>query len=362
MTPVQLFFAFLRLGAVGFGGPIALIALMEQEFVLRRKLVTLDAFNESYVFCKLLPGPVAVQMSLAVGYRIAGRRGGLAAGLGFVIPGLALIVLLAIFYELIAGVSFIASLLVGMRLGALAIIADSVVRMTKPIRRDLAACAVIPCAAVGFLFFKSWEPVIILLAGFAFVFAPSSERRSLHVVAFPTLALLFLVHFRAGAFVYGTGLAILPFLQEEVVNVYHWLTLPQFLDGIAFGQVTPGPVTVTSAFIGYKAAGLLGAGAAALGMYLPGVILILGVVPWLQEKVRGRAGLAKFQRGAIPAVVGCIVGAFLQLASSEVQGVVPIVAVVSLTALAVWTRWPGWLVLLIGGALGPLIVFLTGKT
>jgi chromate transporter len=346
---IEIFLLFLKLGATGFGGPIALIALMEQECVRQRGWISHGEFNEAYLFCKLLPGPVAYQMALWMGAHVRGRLGGLVAGLSFLFPGVILVLGLTLFYGALAQAQAFGQAMEGMRSAALAVIGESVWRMLVPYRRDPLAFALIAFGVVGFLIAPRAEPLLIIAGGLAIVFS-SRQAKGLKALAWPVAAQLFWTHFKAGIFVFGTGLAIIPYLQAEVVGRLHWLGEGEFLDGIAFGQITPGPVTITSVFIGYRVAGLAGSLIAAAGMYTPGILLILGVVPWLRRRLAGSPHLSFFQRGAVPTVVGCLIGGSLILGRASVTGWASWF-VLGISAILLWKRLPGWLVIPLGSFL-----------
>lgn len=305
----ELFKVFLKIGSTGFGGPLALIALMEKEFIQKRRELSSQEFNEAFVFCKLLPGPLAYQMALWIGQRLGGLKGAYAAGFSFLLPAFLWVLLLSILYPTLGNISFFNPLLDGMRIGALALIFDSVYRMFLPYRK-IAFAYIYGVAAIYLMFIVStFEPLIVLVGGALHVLL---KRKRFFSFAPFTLLQLFWVHFKAGAFVFGTGLAIIPFLEREVVEHYRWLSKSEFMDGIALGQITPGPVTMTSVFIGYNAHGLLGVMAAFIGMYLPGILIILYLLPKLKNKIFGQT-LADFHEGAIPYVIGCLFGASIQL-------------------------------------------------
>lgn len=354
----EIFATFLKLGATGFGGPIALVALIDQECRARKKWISTQAFNEAVLFCKLLPGPLAYQVALWVGRDLRGVPGGLAACLGFLLPGFSLILVLAVFYQSLQGWAPFAGLLVGVRAAALIVILLSVWKLAEPYRRSGWAWVGMLAGGAWMFSFPRWEPVGILVGGIAAILWKRAARppgvMGVDLTA-ATLTALFLVHFKAGAFVYGTGVAVLPFLQTEAVNVHHWLTIEQFLDGIAFGQVTPGPLTIASAFIGYYASGIVGAVLATAGMYLPGMILVLGLVPLLYARLQGKRWLIDFQSGAMPVVIGGIVGAWGILLPAAVPNVWA-AALVALLGGVAWRfpKLPAWAIMILGGVLGTL--------
>ncbi|MBY0369944.1 chromate transporter [bacterium] len=355
-----IFLTFLKLGATGFGGPVALISLIDQECRLRLKWISAAQFNEAVLFCKLLPGPLAYQVALWVGKDLRGFWGGIAACLGFLIPGFSLILVLAIFYQSLHDWALFEGVLQGVRGAALIVILISLWKLAEPYKHKAVAWVGAGLGGLWMYAFPRWEPASILLGGLVSV-AWRQRRRSLGLLSVEPFSLALLgtllwVHFKAGAFVYGTGVAVLPFLQHEVVDLRHWLTPEQFLDGIAFGQVTPGPLTIASAFIGYYAAGFWGAVVATAGMYLPGMLLVLGVVPLIHSRLRGKQWLLDFQEGAMPIVVGGIAGAWVFL----LPAAVPRASAGVLTAFLGVVAWrfpklPAWGMMILGGVLGAVI-------
>lgn len=344
-TLFTLFKSFFRLGLLGFGGPVALVALMESEVCRSRRWLNAEEFSERFVICKLLPGPVAFQMALWIGHKLRGVLGGLIAGLAFLMPGAFLVLLLAIFYQEVGHLNFVAVLTSGMRIGALVVIWDSAVRLFEPYFKIQAAWMFLATGLVLYLCFPSLEPLIILVNGSLAIALRRWTRLSLSWVT--VLASLFWVHFKAGAFTFGTGLAIIPILQHAVVDVYLWMSAPEFLDAVAFGQITPGPVTLTSTFVGYRAAGFLGALAATLGMYLPGVIVILIIMPIVFPKLQGARTLIQFGMGAIPTVIGCIIGAAFGLVQTTLVDTPSLFLCFTLLILNTRFRLVGWKIILL---------------
>ncbi len=343
MSLSQLAGIFLRIGATGFGGPVALVAFMEEEFCARRAILPRAVFNESYVLCKMLPGPVAYQMALSIGYLLRGRLGGLVSGVCFLLPSFLMMLALSVFYTQVQGFAGFKAVAEGLRAGALVVIFDSVLRMAKPHAKDAEAWVF---AAIGAVFMWLWprgEPLIILAGGLAVVFGSRILSKK------ASLLPLFWVHFKAGAFTFGTGLAIIPLLQHESVEVYRWLTQEQFLDAIAFGQVTPGPITIASVFIGYQVDAWIGAVVAAFGIYLPGALIVLGVLPGLRRRLTGTPFLQKFQRGALPTVIGCILAASLVFGAGVVSKWETALVFLALGVLSYFRRMPSWAVIGLGG-------------
>ncbi|NBX82048.1 hypothetical protein EBQ90_03045 [bacterium] len=353
----QLAAYFLKAGSIGFGGPLALVAMMEQECVHRKHWVTRERFESSFVFCKMLPGPMAYQMALWVGYEVRGVLGGLLAGICFVLPAATLLYLFAKFYQNLSSLSSANAVLDGMRIGALVIILQSVYSLFLPYRREVAAWIYCVFGALAMVFIPRAEPLIILAGGFLSLVAHRSQLYRVKTSLGSVLLALWWTHFKAGAFVFGTGLAIIPVLQKEIVDVYGWLSQREFLDALAFAQVTPGPVTTMSAFVGYKVAGDLGALTASIGMYLPGALLILGVLPRVRKKLEAREELHQFQIGAVPTVIGCLVTASIGLLISGLTDPPRVGLFIFLLVIQIRMQWPPWLVILLGSGFQTILQF-----
>lgn len=302
---LDIFTSFLKIGALGFGGPVGLIAQIEKEFVFKRSLITTQVFQQKYVISKLLPGPVAFQMALNAGHELRGRLGGFIAGLGFLIPGALLILLISIFYGQFSTFSSYQAISSGLQIGALLIIIDSIYKMARPQFRTIKTLLPVVLAGILMALLPSYEPIIILSFGALAVFLHWAKGKKFSCDCGLLLSLFF-VHFKAAWIVFGTGLAVIPVLQQDIVNVHAWVSPEVFLDGILFGQITPGPVTITSVFIGYQIASFIGAFVAMAGMYLPGVIIVLFLLPPLEKKIMSSSYFEHFQKAAFAAVVGCI--------------------------------------------------------
>ncbi len=363
--------SFARIGFMGFGGPFAAIAMMEEEFVRRRGWVSPDRFAEIYAICKLLPGPIGPQVAIAVGKECSGVRGGVVAGLAFIIPSFLLVVGIAALYSSGHAIPKQDRLLHGVQLGALAVVFATSFQLFRPsIRLRRAWVLALVNAALTYLH-PAMEPLYILGTGLFGVLI-SRERltpaqkekppRALHVgvalalsgatLGQPALLQLFWTCFKSSAFVFGTGLAILPLLENDFVTRLQWITHAQFMDSIAVGQITPGPFTISVAFIGYLVSGWVGACVASLGMFLPSFINVLILLPRVWDRFKQSSASGVFVQWAVPAVVGCIFAAAIRLARMSVdQPIEGIWVLVGIIALA-WKRVPSWALLIVSGLLG----------
>lgn len=366
---------FLRLGLLGFGGPIALIRLMEIETVEKRRWFKAENFSSMYAMVKLLPGPIAVQMAIWLGMERGGRKGGIIAGISMVFPSFLLLLVLSYIYFHLGARSELSGFLGGMQLGTLAVILISVIGLSTPYRRSIEAWVIALISAVLIQTSPSLEPFWILLAGAygvlkdrhaskphllgslspAPILALASAATSAPDLTLGTLWKLFWLCFKGGAFVFGTAIAIIPMLEGDAVQKYGWLTHAQFMDGIALGQVSPGPFSITVVFIGFKVAGILGSSIAALGIYLPAFLNILFIVPRIWKRVQGHPALHSFVSRAMPSIIGCILGAVIHL-GYPILGT-PTAALISLAALVLGLRFslPNWMLIPGAGALFVLL-------
>lgn len=347
---------FMKIGAMGFGGPLALIAMVEETTVKRLKWLPASKFAEITAVCKALPGPVGALVSIQVGRLYAGTAGGLAAGLGYFVPAFILMLMLSAGYRSLPP-GFISQpsvqeLVKGLQLGALALIFVSVVRMAKPEIRNPISWVIGALAFFWITRYPSHEPALIVGSGVFMLFA-YLLRKSASLRTDPaTLLMLFWICIKAGAFTFGTGLAIVPLLEGEFVQKMQWFSRSTFLDGLVLGQITPGPVIITATFLGYQVAGFWGGIIATFGIFLPAFILMLVIAPRIWDRVSGKPAFSAFTSGAIPAVIGSILATWWQLTTFAATSLDKAAALAVLAAISL--KLPSWAVVGLGGILGAL--------
>jgi len=361
-----------RIGCVGFGGPPAHISLLRELCVERRGWLSAHEFEDAIAACNLLPGPASTQLAIFCAWRLGGRRGALLGGLGFVLPGLVLILGLSILFLAGSPPAWVR----GAGAGAGAAVAAVAVRAgaglipsswaRAPAHRRWVTYALLgglAGALVGALL------VLVLVACGLIEVALRRDRRRegmLSLNAWPLIAvaagasggLLALVwtSLKVGALSYGGGFVIVPLMQGDAVNRFHWMTDPQFLNAVALGQVTPGPVTHTVAVVGYAAAGIAGALLAAFVAFLPSFsFVLLGARHF--DRLRGNAGVLAFLDGAGPAAIGAIVGSAVPLALALSEPWQAAILAAAAFALLV-ARGSVVVVLLAAGAIGALAALL----
>jgi chromate transporter len=365
---------FLKLGTIGFGGPVALVGYMRRDLVEARRWIGEDEYALGLALAQIMPGPLAAQLAMALGFFRRGFRGALLTGLAFVLPSFVMVVALGALYVALGGLWWMRALFYGVAACVIAIIALSAWRLAeKTNRRDGWLWGI--SVAVGVVTVALGQELVlfVLVAGLGVLFArapPAWLRRAFPraslVLPFPLLALasvgwwppvtagllltILLFFAKAGAFVFGSGLAIVPFLHQGVVTQYHWLSEPQFLDAVAVAMITPGPVVITVGFIGYLVAGFPGAAVAALGMFAPIFLLTILPVPWFARH-RDNRQLRAFVSGATAAAVGCLAGAVVILGVRAIVDAFTIaIAVATLAVLLLWRKAPEPLLVVAAGA------------
>ena len=366
---------FLGLGMWGFGGPIASVGYMQRDLVERRGWLGRQDFLDGVALGQTMPGPLAAQVSMWVGYLASGAAGAAAVAAAFILPSFLFVLGVAAVYVRYSGLSALQALFYGISPAVMAIIAVSAVKLARLTdRRDRRLWAItvlvglvtaVTGTEVALLFVAAgllmllWDAPPAFLGGAggsltAWVVVPAVGSFGTLAAPGATLVALALFFAKAGAFIFGSGLAIVPFLREGVVNQHHWLSERQFLDAVAMGLITPGPVVITATFIGYLVGGLAGGVVTTLAIFTP---IYLGVIVPGRWFVRHRANrqIKAFVSGATAAAAGAIAGATVVLVRQAVVDVPT--AVIALLGLALLWRWKVKEPLLVlGGALAGLLL------
>ena len=341
---------FAKLGSSGFGGPIALVGYMHRDLVEERGWYTEDEYRQALAVGQTFPGPLAAQTGMWLGYLEAGARGAAAVIFPFVLPPFLIVTAVAIVYAKYQGLAVVHSIFSGVGPAVLAIIAIAAVKLArKTNQRDLVAwtVAAILCAATAISGAEIiWLVVVAGVFGAfwwggglpsfrsAASFAPLGSASSVKGFAFTgsgaSLASLGLFFLQAGAFTFGSGLAIVPYLHAGLVEHHHWLTEGQFVDAVAMGLISPGPVVIMATFAGYLVDGLVGAIVATVAVFLP--VFFFVVVPGRAvRRYEHHARVKGFIQGATAAATGAIAGAAIVIAQSVITGALAVVT--SLVAL-----------------------------
>ncbi|GAB2840988.1 chromate transporter [Pseudoduganella ginsengisoli] len=350
----QLVLYMLRLGALGFGGPVALAGYMHRDLVEQRRWITEADYKEGVALAQLAPGPMAAQLAIYLGYVHYRILGATLVGLAFVLPSFLMVVALGWAYVRFGGISWMQAVFYGVGAAVVGIIAISAKKLTeKSIGKDkllwaiyllLGAVTVATESEIAWLFIAAGILVWLLRAPPQWLRKPGLN--SVAVTQLPWLASLaggadapvlmqIAVFFaKAGAFVFGSGLAIVPFLYSGVVTELHWLNERQFVDAVAVAMITPGPVVITVGFIGYLVQGFNGAVVAALATFLP--CYLFTVIPAPYFKKYGRLpGVIAFVDGITAAAVGAITGSVIVIAKRSIVDI-PTAAIALVTIGVLW--------------------------
>ena len=365
----QLVLYFLRLGTLGFGGPIALAGYMQRDLVEQRRWLSKDDYVRGLALAQLAPGPLAAQLAIYLGWVRARVLGATLVAFAFVIPSFVMVLALAAVYIELGGLPWMQAVFYGVGAAVIAIIARSVQKLTKlTLAKDPllwvvfainAAVTALTESEIVWVFVASGAVVYLVrirprFATHASSFAPWAWWfTGLHGPATDSVVWKLCIYFaEAGAFVFGSGLAIVPFLHGGVVEHYGWLTERQFLDAVAVAMITPGPVVITVAFIGYLVAGPLGASASALGVFLPCYLFVVIPAPYFQRVAENRS-IKAFVDGVSAAAAGAIGGAAIVLGRRAITDLPTIaIAVATLLVLIKVKKVPEPIVIVAAGLVG----------
>jgi chromate transporter len=344
---------FLRLGFLGFGGPVALVGQMERELVDERKWLTKEQMREAIAICQSLPGPLAIQVGVYVSYLRGGFWGAWAGGWAFILPNFVIVASLGALYVYLGDLQPVTAIFYGVSPAVIALILHSCYRLAKLGMEDwlqwviaaiCLAVTVILQAEVALLFIGAGI-VGILYYGSIFKRTPPGV---LSVTVAPVLAQLaptasssilgklLLFFLKAGSLTFGSGLVIVPFLEQGLVQQFGWLDQRQFLIAVAIGMISPGPVVITATFVGYLVAGFWGSVVSTIGIFLPSFLLVLIAAPLLARH-RGNLNVQGFVKGAYAAAIGTILGACILLGRIAIGDW--ITALIGLVSLAILFRW-----------------------
>ena len=372
---------FLKIGAMSYGGP-AIMGIMQTEVQEKRQWIEKQQFVEGLALVNMLPGPGATQLGIFLGHAKGGLVGGIVAGICFILPAFLIMLALTTVYVMFGALPSARNAFYGIGPVVVGIFAVSVYRLGKAAIKERSQIA-IALAAAAVMFLTPVGLVLPLLAAGCAGIALFHSRR-VGLIAFATLIALSGLYYagdfllakwatpvldatpragagspdlwalgifflKVGAFTFGGGLSMLAFIQEQVVNQLGWLTPREFVDGLALGQLTPGPILMLAAFVGYKSAGATGAAVAASAIFLPSFLMILSILPLL-SKMQDLQWLKAFMRGVGPAVIGALAVSLVQMAPHAAPD--PLTwFLLALTVLLMLLRNVGPLPLMFGGAL-----------
>jgi chromate transporter len=364
---------FLRLGTLGFGGPIALAGHMQRDLVDEHGWISRDDYKQGLALAQLAPGPLAAQLAMYLGWVHGRTLGATLVGIAFVAPSFLMVLALAALYVRFGGLAWMQALFYGIGAAVIAIIARSATRLVRmTLGRDRLLWGLFAASLVVTAWTASEIVWLFVASGFVPVLAlrtrPAVPSRALLVAPWPawlvtglsgaaSLGVIWKVFWyfaAAGLFVFGSGLAVVPFLHGGVVQQYHWLTERQFLDAVAVSMITPGPVVITVAFIGYLVAGPVGALVAALGVFAPVYLVVVLAAPHYR-RVAANPVIKAFVNGVTAAATGAIAGAVLVLGRRALVDVpTALICAVTLVLVLRFKRIPEPLLIAGSGIVGLL--------
>jgi len=340
----QLVQYFFKLGYAGFGGPVALVGYMHRDLVEERKWISEEEYKDGLALAQLAPGPLAAQLGIYLGYVHYKIVGATSCGLAFVLPSFFMVVVIGIAYKMFGGLPWMQAIFYGVGAAVVGIIIISSYKLTeksiskfnvKSITRNWLLWSFFILAAVVTIITQQEEVLIFVAAGLLYMFLKAPPKW----IKKPSVAnsiLLFQMGFwnyelntlgkiawfftKAGAFIFGSGLAIVPFLHGGVVTEYGWLTEHEFIDAVAVAMITPGPVVITVGFIGYLVAGFPGATIAALATFLPCYLFTVLPAPYF-KKYGKHPSIKAFVEGITAAVVGALAGAVIVIAVRTIKDI-----------------------------------------
>jgi chromate transporter len=370
-----------KLGTVGFGGPVALCGYMHRDLVERRQWISEGDFKEGLALSQLMPGPLAAQLGIYLGFVHYGVAGATLAGLAFVLPSFVMVLALGMAYVAYGGIGWMQAVFYGVGAAVIGIIAISAYKLTtKSVGKDRLLWAIFIAAFVVTVVTES-EIVWLFLgagvlawlvkappkrfnpgaAGIAFAAELPNAASVASVTDWNVVWQIGVFFAEAGAFVFGSGLAIVPFLYGGVVNGHHWLTERQFIDAVAVAMITPGPVVITVGFIGYLVAGFPGAAVAAAATFLPCYLFTIIPAPYFRKHGK-RPAIVAFVDGVTAAAIGAIAGAVVVLGKRSIVDLpTALIALVTIVLLVKLKKLPEPVIVAAAAIVG-LVVYPMLKT
>ena len=347
---------FLRLGLLGFGGPVALVGQMERELVADRGWLSREQMREAIAICQSLPGPLAIQVGIYIAWLRCGFWGAWAGGWAFILPNFVIVAALGALYVHLGDLKAVTGIFYGVSPAVIALILHSCWRLARLGMEDYLQWAIAAVCLVVTVVLQAEVALLFLGAGLVGILWYGNLFRkappAVSVVALPiaapvalqlapvaaasTLTKLGLFFLKAGSLTFGSGLVIVPFLEQGLVQQFGWLDERQFLIAVAVGMISPGPVVITATFVGYVVAGFWGSLVSTVGIFLPSFLLVLVAAPLLARH-RGNPNVQGFVKGAYAAAIGTILGASVLLGRIAIGDW--LTALVGIASLAVLFRW-----------------------
>jgi len=364
---------FLRIGAFGFGGPIALVGYMQKDLVEERGWLTKEQYLRGLALSQLSPGPLAAQLAIYIGYVKDNVKGATLAGLAFVLPSFLMVVALGILYKTYGGLPWMRALFYGIGAAVIAIITKSSYKLAKTTCGDKKALWAIFFIVFAVTAFTGQEIIwLLILGGIASMvhYEPPKFLRKISTVmpmvgAWPTLQYnehfnnlkhIFVFFLKASVFVFGSGLAIVPFLHTGVVQQFHWLNERQFLDAVAVAMITPGPVVIAVGFMAYLVEGFIGALTAAIAIFFPVWLIIVVATPYY-ERFAQNLRLKAFVGGITAATSGAIAGAVIILGKGSIKDIPTALIALGTLGLLIKYKTPEPIIIAVAGVIGLLLTY-----
>ncbi len=357
----QLVIYFLKLGTWGFGGPVALVGYMHRDLVDEKQWLTEEEYREGLALAQLAPGPLAAQLGIYIGFVHYGLLGATLAGLAFVLPSFIMVVLLGVLYRMYSGLAWMREVFYGVGAAVIGIISISAYKLTiksvgkisfGSIKTNWLLWLFYLIAVVSTAITQQEQIFLFIGCGLLYMIVkapPGWLKKPATMPVFllagigfwsfskDTLVRIGLFFLKAGTFVFGSGLAIVPFLHAGVVNDYHWLSESQFVDAVAVAMITPGPVVITVGFIGYLVAGFPGAAVAALATFLPCFLFTVILAPHF-KKIAKNKSVKAFVDGITAAVIGALVGSVIIIATRSIVDIPTAIIAVCAVLLLIYTK------------------------
>jgi len=347
---------FLKLGTWGFGGPVALVGYMQRDLVEQKKWITEDEYKEGLALAQLAPGPLAAQLGIYIGFVHYGLLGATLAGIAFVIPSFIMVVILGVAYKLYSGLPGMQAVFYGVSASVIGIIAISAYKLTiksvsklnfEAFKSNWLLWIFYLVGVIITVITKREDVLLFIACGVIYMLVKAPPKWIKRPTSAPSLILVSIgfwqyegkalqeigwFFLKAGAFVFGSGLAIVPFLHGGVVQEFGWLNEQEFLDSVAVAMISPGPVVITVAFIGYLVAGFPGACIAALATFLPCYLFTVSLAPSF-KKIAKNPSIKAFVDGITGSVIGALVGAVIIIATRAIVDI-PTTAIALFSVLA----------------------------
>jgi chromate transporter len=362
---IELLKYFIYLGSCCFGGPIALVGHMQKDLVEKKNWYSAEEFQNALAFSKLTPGPFAVQLGMYLGYLRFKITGATLVLLAFVIPPSFIVLVISFFYVRYKGLSWLEAFLYGMSPAAISIIFKAAINLSKlSIQKDKMLWLLFFIVFLISIFSKTELIVLIIIIGIIYMLFNKKTLNSFSLLPInglninlvnPVLVKLFIYFFSAGLLVFGSGLAIVPFLHEGVVEKYQWITEKEFIDAVSIGMVTPGPVLVTVTFIGYLIKGVTGAIISTIAVFLPVYFFVIFLSP-IYNKFSKNKDVQSFITGVTACICGAIFASCFTLANKVIiDPQTFLIFLISAFCLTKFKLIPEPVIILVAGVLGIIL-------